>query len=78
MLIIGKCNSLEEIIVNSKNKFYYGDDGVLFSKDKTVRIKFPVNKRVLGYCIPETVKTIEENTFDSCDFIQKITQTLSP
>ena len=68
------CNSLEEIKVDPRNKFYHDKDGVLFNKDKTVLIKFPAKKGVLGYCIPETVKIIEENAFESCDFIQRITQ----
>ena len=69
------CDSLEEIRVDPKNKFYCDVDGVLFNKDKTVLIKFPENKHVDYYNIPNTVEIIEESAFDSCKFIKQIVQT---
>ena len=48
---------------------------VYFSiKKKTRLVKFPKNKHVPYYHIPDTVKAIGKKAFDGCEFVKKITQ----
>ncbi len=56
------CYSLIEINVASDNKTYCGDDGVLFSKDRTVLLFYP-GGRAGSYAVPSGVKRIEDSAF---------------
>lgn len=61
------CNSLRRITVDPENKSYCDVDGVLFNKDKTMLVKFPKNKNVLYYHVPDTVVVIEDHAFVDCE-----------
>lgn len=55
---------LERINVASDNKSYSGDDsGVLFNKDKSVLILYPINNDRTNYSIPDSVVSIDESAF---------------
>ncbi len=55
---------LENIIVNPDNSSYSSDSsGVLFNKDKTTLIQYPINSNVTDYTVPETVTSIEDGAF---------------
>ena len=70
------CSSLKSINVDENNKIYSSEDGILFNKDKTRLIKYPINM-VKGYwagpiyqsyvpnsyTIPDTVTTIGYGAF---------------
>jgi len=59
------CVSLEEILVADGNPSYSSDGAVLFNKDKTVLIQAPT--ALSGeYQIPQGVKHIESEAFQSC------------
>ena len=60
-----ECSSLKEILVNSANSTYTSVDGVLFSKDKSVVICFPIAKDLQNYDIPEGTTTIADGAFYS-------------
>jgi len=53
---INKC--LESVIVDEENKYYKSVDGVLFDKDMTKLITYPVSKKAEEYTVPDSVKTI--------------------
>ncbi|MGN0487115.1 MAG: leucine-rich repeat domain-containing protein [Acutalibacteraceae bacterium] len=56
--------SIESIDVNEDNLYYSSDDyGVLFDKDKTILIQYPVGNARTEYKMPDTVKTINEYAF---------------
>lgn len=55
--------SLTAIEVASDNPAYAGIDGVLYSKDQTHCIAYPVNRAGTRYVIPEGVTTIEPCAF---------------
>ena len=57
------CSKLEAIIVSEANPNYSSDDGVLFSKDKSILICYPAGKINNSYEIPNTVKTISQTAF---------------
>lgn len=57
--------SLKEIKVSSKNKNYCAVDGVLFNKDKTELIQYPLGKSGSSYTIPSSVDKIGDEAFSS-------------
>ncbi len=57
----GPC--LENVYVDSANKHYSSDGGVLFNKDKTELLCYPEGKKQTAYTIPSTVKKIKSGAF---------------
>lgn len=56
------CASLREIIIDSKNKHYISEDGVLFTKERDVLVSvMPIKKGT--YVIPEGVTRIGNSAF---------------
>jgi hypothetical protein len=58
-------SSLNQISVNPDNPEFYSVDGVLFSKDMRLLIRYPMNKQG-GYSIPEKVEIIGQQAFSDC------------
>ena len=55
----GGCSSLSNISVDIKNQYYSNDEyGVLFNKDKTVLIQYPLGNTRTSYIIPDSVMEI--------------------
>ena len=65
--------NLTKIIVSEKNSNYSSKDGVLFNKDKTTLLHFPIAKNNTSYVIPECVVSIEDNAFYDCIKLKNIT-----
>jgi uncharacterized repeat protein (TIGR02543 family) len=57
--------ALTSIDIAASNTKHTSENGVLFSKDKTVLIAFPANKSTGSYTIPSTVTTIDKYAFNS-------------
>lgn len=57
---------LESIHVSENNKFFKSVDGVLFSKDGTALLVFPMAKTCTSYIIPDGVTTVRGYAFFSC------------
>ncbi len=64
------CTSLKEIIVDEQNPNYYSKDGVLYSKDMSLLIAFPIGKESIE--IPDSVTEIGENAFYGCTCLTSI------
>lgn len=58
-----KLCGVEEIFVDSANLYYTSENGVLFNKDKTALLAYPINNTQISYTIPNSVKTIEYAAF---------------
>lgn len=71
--IFSGCYSLEKISVSEGNKVLSVDNGVLFNKEKTELIKYPVKKTDSSYAVPSSVKTINTSAFSSVENIEKLT-----
>ena len=66
------CSSLTSINVDSNNPNYSSVDGVLFNKDKTTLVAYPGGKQG-AYTIPNSVTSIENDTFSGCYSLTSIT-----
>ena len=60
------CKNLTEINVDSNNDNYCSDNGVLFSKDKTILLQYPTGKTNTFYKLPDSVNTISQESFVGC------------
>ncbi len=60
------CYNLENISVDTNNNYYLTDSyGVLYNKDKTNLIQYPVASQWTSYTIANTVKNIGNHTFNN-------------
>lgn len=57
-----ECNSLEEIVVSKDNKFYYSEDGVLYSRDGTL-LHYPKSKKDTSFIVPDNIIRINTYAF---------------
>ncbi len=67
------CSPIEYITVDPANTSYSTDDyGVLFNKDKTELVKYPVANIRTSYTIPDTVTFIIDGAFYDADFLVEL------
>ena len=66
------CESLTDINVSKNNKNYSSEEGILFDKNKTKLLKFPSNKNISNYKIPDSVTIIAEHAFENCKNIDSV------
>jgi hypothetical protein len=64
---------LMSISVAENNPNYCDIDGVLFNKDVTEIIQYPIDKTDTEYTIPDSVTSIEDYAFYSCGVLTSIT-----
>ena len=67
------CNSLTAFNVDAENNNYSSADGVLFNKDKTTLVLYPLGKTATSYTIPASVTSIEERAFLDCTNLATVT-----
>ena len=65
--MVFQCYNLRKFIVDENNTNFSNDEnGVLFNKDKTVLILYPMGNSRTEYVIPDSVKTIGSWAFNDC------------
>lgn len=67
------CTSLRAINVASGNKKYASAGGVLYNKDKTLLIQYPLHKGSSSFHVPGSVTKIRKNAFSGNDYLQSVT-----
>ena len=67
------CSSLTSINVDINNPNYSSVDGVLFNKDKTTLIQYPIGNSRSEYTIPNSVTSIGEWAFFYCSSLTSVT-----
>lgn len=60
------CKRLTSFSVNEGNSNYSSQDGVLFNKDKTEIIQYPIGNERTTYDIPNSVTSIGNSAFSEC------------
>ena len=68
-----ECTSLTEFFVDVANANYSSDDGVLFNKNKTDLIQYPIGNTRTQYTIPNSVQTIGISAFAECTSLTEVT-----
>ena len=66
------CPSLTAFEVDATNPSYCSVDGVLFNKNKTTLIQYPIGNPRTTYTIPNTVTTIKHESFDFCKTLTSV------
>ncbi len=72
LMMYSRQESCMEFIVDENNQEFCDVDGVLFSKDKTVLIKYPPARKCDCYVVPDGVKRIDDCAFYECQEIGEI------
>ena len=67
------CSSLTSITVSENNKYFSSLNGVLFNKDKTDLITYPIGNERTEYTIPDSVTSIGNFAFYNCSSLTSIT-----
>ncbi len=68
------CSNLKSIEVDENNKYFSSSkDGVLFNKDKTAIILYPIGNSRTEYSIPDSVRSIEFAAFYFAKNLKNIT-----
>jgi len=67
------CSGIKKFTVNENNQSYKDVDGILFSKDNKMLIKYPAKKETAEYVISEEVSLICTEAFTDNSFLKKIT-----
>jgi hypothetical protein len=62
-----------KLSLKNESEHFVLEDGVLYDKDKTMIIYFPVNDKRTKFAIPEGVSCIGKHCFFACDNLEKIT-----
>lgn len=68
----GGCTSLKSIRVAAGNKNYSSQAGVLFDKEKTTLLQYPINKPSKSYTVPSSVKVIRSYAFEENRHLQTL------
>jgi len=71
-MAFAQCGNLTNILVAEENPAYCSQDGVLFTKDLSVLIRYPAAKPGSSYTVPSTVTSIDDGAFDACRMTQII------
>ncbi len=66
------CVGLEEITVNEENPYFSSIDGVLFDKNYTQLLLFPLVSEVSEFELPETVTYLGDNVFANAKLLKKV------
>ena len=56
--VFNNCMGLVDITVDENNPCFSSQDGVLFNKDKTELLQYPIGKSRTSYTIPKSVRDI--------------------
>lgn len=66
------CSGIKKFTVNENNQSYKDIDGILFSKDEKMLIKYPAQKETAEYVISEEVAIICTEAFMDNAFLRKV------
>ncbi len=71
--VFKSCKSLISIYVDENNLHYSSQDNILFDKNKSELITFPIKNNIIEYIIPDSVTTIGNEAFEGCDALESVT-----
>ncbi|MDO5078759.1 MAG: leucine-rich repeat domain-containing protein, partial [Streptococcus minor] len=63
---------LREVVVDPLNEFYTSEDGVLYTKNKSILLTYPAQKRSVAYDLPTEVKVVASYAFENVQGLEKL------
>ncbi len=66
------CDNLTNIYVDPENKHYCDVDGIVYSCDRTILVRYPVGRTDESYTVPDGVQTLAEMVFSGCKQLRNI------
>ena len=67
------CKSLTSITVDENNQYYSSDEhGILYDKNKTLLIQYPIANPISDFVIPDSVTSIHDDAFNGCQFLSSV------
>ena len=66
------CDKLASINVSGKNKKYASKDGVLYNKNFTTLVNYPIGKKNASFSIPSTVKKVNYDAIVWCVYLKSL------
>lgn len=66
------CENLANIYVDGSNPNYSSEDGVLFTKDKSVLLMYPIGNKRTYYYMPDEVTVIGNGAFSQCNYLTDV------
>jgi len=66
-------DTLQSVTVASDNAYLLAENGVIFTKDKTVLLWYPKGKQGASYTVPASVTKLEWNSFRDIDALTSVT-----
>lgn len=67
------CSSFTSINVDSNNNYYSSIDGILYNKNATNLLIYPMSKSDKSFTVPNGVETIDDGAFYNNENIEKVT-----
>ena len=71
-LALHSCSGLTDISVNPENSAYSSENGVLFNKDKSTLIQYPIGNTREKYTVPSSVNGIAHYAFAYCSVLKVV------
>ena len=71
--VFSGCKGITEFTVDHENPILSAQDGVLFNKDKTCLVQYPLGSSRTEYTIPKDVSSIGCSAFGRCQNLKNIT-----
>ncbi|MBP5668568.1 MAG: leucine-rich repeat protein [Salinivirgaceae bacterium] len=66
------CVELTEFIVDDNNQSYSSSDGILYDKDKTTLVRYPIAKSGTSYDVPSYVESLLACAFAGCANLESV------
>ncbi len=66
------CSSLKSINVKNSNEYYSSKNGVLYNKDKSCLIAYPMAKKDTSFTLPKEVKEMKGSAFSNNTYLKKV------
>ena len=70
---VSACSKLTSIEIHKSNPNYSSEDGVLFDKNKSILIQYPIGNTRTSYTIPSSVTYIRYCGFEGCTYLTSVT-----
>ncbi len=70
--VFSGCTALKEILVDNESPFFCSSGGVLFTKDGTTLINYPIGSPATEYTIPYTTKVLADHSFTEAVNLEKV------